>query len=384
MPSQDAALAAQLGGLNLVADVGGAARKKKKDRHAYHTVEPTGSSQAFNGLPPGTPAEQFLNVNNPQGIPALGGQFASPLGTPLGTPQMANPNQFPAPVSPFSPAAPVSPTEHAARWLSSDSDDAAPIGAGGSGQLSADDMPSIPAARDSIQEHFFKNVYPTFERHVPPPSTVSFVAFDQGNASPKYTRLTLNNIPTTSEGLHATGLPLGMLIQPLAPLQAGEAEIPVLDYGEAGPPRCRRCRAYINPFMMFRSGGNKFVCNLCSYPNDTPPEYFCAISPQGVRLDRDQRPELHRGTVEFVVPKEYWTREPVGLRWLFVIDVTQESYNKGFMETFCEGILAALYGGNAEEKDESNEPKRRIPEGAKVGFLTYDKDVHFYNINVSG
>ncbi|KAL7797352.1 Sfb3 protein [Trichoderma ceciliae] len=381
IPSQDAALAAQLGGLNLAPDGGGAAaaRKKKKDRHAYHTVEPTGSSQAFNGLPPGTPAEQFLNVNNPQGMPALGGQFGSPLGTPLGTPQMANPSQFPAPVSPFAPSAPVSPAEFASRFGSTDA--AASIGAAGPGQVSAEDMPSIPASRDSLQEYFLKNIYPTFERHVPPPATVSFVAFDQGNASPKYTRLTLNNIPTTSEGLHATGLPLGMLIQPLAPLQAGEAEIPVLDFGESGPPRCRRCRAYINPFMMFRSGGNKFVCNLCSYPNDTPPEYFCAISPQGVRLDRDQRPELHRGTVEFVVPKEYWTREPVGLRWLFVIDVTQESYNKGFMETFCEGILAALYGGGDEEGDENNEPKRRIPEGARVGFITYDKDIHFYNIN---
>ncbi|KAM6478740.1 COPII component protein [Trichoderma sp. SZMC 28011] len=381
LPSQDGALAAQFGGMNLGADAGGAAaRRKKKDRHAYHSVEPTGSSQAFNGMPPGTPAEQFLNVNSPRGIPALG-QFGSPLASPMGTPQMANPSQFPAPASPFTPANPISQAEFASRFGSGPTDAATPIGAAGASQVSAEDMPSIPAARDAIQEHFNKNVYPTFERHVPPPATTSFVAFDQGNASPKYTRLTLNNIPTTSEGLHSTGLPLGMLIQPLAPLQAGEAEIPVLDFGEAGPPRCRRCRAYINPFMMFRSGGNKFVCNLCSYPNDTPPEYFCAISPQGVRLDRDQRAELHRGTVEFVVPKEYWTREPVGLRWLFVIDVTQESYNKGFMETFCEGILAALYGGNDEEKDENSEPKRRIPEGAKVGFITYDKDIHFYNIN---
>lgn len=100
-------------------------------------------------------------------------------------------------------------------------------------------------------------------------------------------------------------------------------------------------------------------------------------------MDRDQRPELHRGTVEFVVPKEYWTREPTGLRWLFVIDVTQESYNKGFLESFCEGILKALYGSEDSEQDEGGEVKRMIPEGSKVGFLTYDKDIHFYNIHVS-
>lgn len=376
-PAQDASLAAQMGGMNLGPDAGQATiRKKKKDRHAHHTVEPSGSSQAFNGMPP---PGQFLNSGGiqDQGIPSFGGQFASPQGTP----QMMSPNQFPAPANPlFSPGAPASPADFASRNGSADA--AATISTGGSTRLSPDDMPSIPTSRDSVQDYFLKNVYPTFERHVPPPATVSFVAFDQGNASPKYSRLSMNNIPATAEGLQATGLPLGMMLQPMASLSTGEAEIPILDFGDVGPPRCRRCRAYINPFMMFRSGGNKFVCNLCSYPNDTPPDYFCATSPQGVRVDRDQRPELHRGTVEFVVPKEYWTREPVGLRWLFLIDATQESYNKGFMETFCDGILAALYGGEDHEKDENGEPKRRIPEGAKVGFVTFDKDIQFYNINV--
>ncbi|GJN82957.1 Sec23/Sec24 family protein [Purpureocillium lilacinum] len=369
----DDALAAQMGGMNL-GDGHSTIRKKKKDRHAYHTVEPTGSSQAFNGMPPpGSAANQFIPTAAAPAGPGFGGQF----GSPQGTPQTMSPNQFPVPAgAQFSPPGPGG---FGAGNGSADA--AATIAPTGQSKISPDDMPSVPLSRDAVQEHFLKNVYPTFERHVPPPATVSFVAFDQGNASPKYARLTMNNIPATADGLHATGLPLGLMLQPLAPLQAGEAEIPVLDFGDSGPPRCRRCRAYINPFMMFRSGGNKFVCNLCTHPNDTPPEYFCATSPQGVRLDRDQRPELHRGTVEFVVPKEYWTREPVGLRWLFVIDATQESYNKGFMETFCDGILAALYGGEDQEKDDNGEPKRRIPEGAKVGFITYDKDIHFYNLN---
>lgn len=352
----------------------GTIRKKKKDRHAYHTVEASGSSQAFNGMPAAGGSPQFLNSPASQGIPAFGdqNQFGSPGLQPMGQPQ----SQFGGPPSgPINPAGPVNPIDGA-----NSTDGSAAIAAAGQGKVSAEDLPSVPAARDAIQQYFLKNVYPTFEKHVPPPASVTYVAYDQGNSSPKYARLTLNNIPATSDGLQATGLPLGMLLQPLAPLQPGEAEVPVLDFGDAGPPRCRRCRAYINPFMMFRNGGNKFVCNLCTYPNDTPPEYFCATSPQGVRVDRDQRPELHRGTVEFIVPKEYWTREPVGLRWLFLIDVTQESYNKGFVESFCDGILAALYGGEAE--DENGEQKRKIPEGAKVGFVTYDKDIHFYNINV--
>ncbi|PHH91154.1 hypothetical protein CDD83_1488 [Cordyceps sp. RAO-2017] len=376
LPSQpdEASLAAQMGGMNLgSADAQGTMRKKKRDRHAHHTVEPTGSSQAFNGMPPpGSATSQFVPAAVPAS-PGFGGRFAD-------TPQMLNPNQFPAPAgASFSPMGSLAPGGFVAGNDSADA--AATIAPTGPSKISADDMPSVPVSRDAAQQHFLTNVYPTFERHVPPPSTVSFVAFDQGNASPKFARLTLNNIPASTDGLQATGLPLGLLLQPLAPLQPGEAEIPVLDFGDAGPPRCRRCRAYINPFMMFRSGGNKFVCNLCTHPNDTPSEYFCATTPQGVRVDRDQRPELHRGTVEFVVPKEYWTRTPVGLRWLFVIDATQESYNKGFMETFCDGILNALYGGDGQGDDDNGEPKRKIPEGARVGFMTYDKDIHFYNMN---
>lgn len=88
-----------------------------------------------------------------------------------------------------------------------------------------------------------------------------------------------------------------------------------------------------------------------------------------------------RGTVEFLVPKEYWSKEPVGLRILFLIDVGQEAFNKGFLEAFCEGIMAALYGGD-ETTAEDGQITRRVPEGAKVGFVTFDKDIHFYNMNV--
>ncbi|CAK7241893.1 MAG: COPII coat Sec23p-Sfb3p heterodimer component [Sporothrix thermara] len=388
----DGGLAAQMGGMSLGADSHHALRKKKKDRHAYHTVEaPIGGSSAgfsaaaMSGGPmPGTPGIQGIpGTPGFQGIPGTPG-FGNGAITPMVS-------AFPAVAgAPYMPASPADPAGFAARGAQGVTPAFVP--AAGPQQVSTDDIPSVPLSRDSVQPHFLTNVYPTFERHVPPPAAISFVAFDQGNSSPKYTRLTMNNIPSTAEALASTGLPLGLLLQPLAPLQAGEQPVPVLDFGEAGPPRCRRCRAYINPFMVFRSGGNKFVCNLCTYPNDTPPEYFCATSPQGVRGDRDQRPELSRGTVEFVVPKEYWTKEPVGLRWLFLIDVTQESYNRGFLEAFCEGILGALYGGGGgggggengedekDEKDENGEPKRRIPANARVGFVTYDKEVHFYNV----
>jgi len=364
---QDGGLAGQMGNLGL-GEVATYGKKKKKDRHAHHVVEPSGSSAAFNGMPQGVPPSAYLNAD-PSAIP--GGQFSNTQ--PI-------PSQFPATVTtPFNPANQASSAEFGARNGAPDPGFSANVGTSAQGRVDPDQIPSVPRSRDSIAQYYLKNVYPTFEHHIPPPASVSFVAFDQGNSSPKFTRLTMNNIPSTSEALHSTGLPLGLLLQPLAPLQAGEIEIPVLDFGETGPPRCHRCRAYINPFMVFRGGGNKFVCNMCNYANDVPPEYFSPTNPQGARVDREQRPELMRGTVEFLVPKEYWNKEPVGLRWLFLIDVGQEAFNKRFLEGFCEGIMAALYGDSSE----NGEFKRRIPEGSKVGFVTFDKDIHFYNMNVS-
>src|SRR5450756_1582679 len=86
MQGQDGGLAAQMGGLGL-GEAATNGKKKKKDRHAYHTVEPTGSSQAFNGMPQGgVPASAYLNAD-PSVMPGQGqgGQF---LNQPI-TPQMS-------------------------------------------------------------------------------------------------------------------------------------------------------------------------------------------------------------------------------------------------------------------------------------------------------
>lgn len=77
------------------------------------------------------------------------------------------------------------------------------------------------------------------------------------------------------------------------PLQEGT--VPVVDLGDAGPIRCVRCRAYINPFFSFLDGGRSFQCNLCGMVNPTPSEYFCEIDQNGYRRDHAERPELCRG-----------------------------------------------------------------------------------------
>ena len=41
------------------------------------------------------------------------------------------------------------------------------------------------------------------------------------------------------------------------------------------------------------------------HTSETPRDYLCNLGPDGRRRDADMRPELARGTVEFVAPKEY-------------------------------------------------------------------------------
>lgn len=373
-------LTSQMGGMGIGGDSAAAAGRptKKKNRHAYHNIDqPVVASQAFNQSTGN--AGQYVNQDPSQQV-GTGNPYAGQQITPAM-------NQFPAQAAPFSPGLQSS---HAG-FANAVTAMPAPSGPGVSaqGRVDPEQIPSIPRARDSAAQYYLDHVYPTMEQHLPPPGSVPFVAQDQGNSSPKFARLTLNNIPSTSNFLSQTGLPLGLILQPLAPLQAGERPIPVLDFGELGPPRCSRCRAYINPFMTFRSGGNKLVCNMCTFPNDVIPEYFAPTDPSGVRVDRAQRPELTTGTVEYVVPKEYWAKEPVGLRWLFVIDVSQDAVSKGFLEAFCSGIKDALYGEDEDNVDgeetngEKASDKGRIPAGSKVGFVTFDKAMHFYNCNVS-
>lgn len=368
-------LAQQMGGMGLSAGAeqsGTVRHNKKKGRHAFHNIEGPGvSPQAFNGMSPGnvgTP-NQFLNQASPQ---PSGAQWAQPQITPAMS-------QFPAASPIFTPGTPATGMQHAARMSSPAIGGPTPAQ---QGKVDPEQIPSIPRSRDAPAKYYLEHVYPTMERHLPPPALVPFVAFDQGNASPKFARLTLNSIPSTAEALASTHLPLGLLLQPLASQQEGEQPIPVLDFGDTGPPRCRRCRTYMNPFMPFKSGGNKFVCNMCTFPNDVPAEYFAPTDPSGVRVDRLQRPELTLGTVDFMVPKEYWSKEPVGLNWLFLIDVSAEAVNRGFLDGFCEGIISALYSPESDSNAEGDAPIR-IPKGSKVGIVTFDKELHFYNLNPS-
>ncbi|CCX06652.1 Similar to Uncharacterized protein C4.03c; acc. no. Q9USS7 [Pyronema omphalodes CBS 100304] len=375
-------LTQQMGGMDLMTQQVGNVSKTRKKGRAYHQLDQASAPEPSQ-FPPYTPnvgdnlQQGFLHQSQQQPGMSPGmqqGQFPMQAAPQFMPHQMADPAAFNARVG------------------------EAPGGGRGGNGVDPLSVPSIPKARDVATQYFRSTYFPTLGRHLPPDATSDFIAQDQGNASPRFCRLTLNSVPATGELLGLTHLPLALLIQPFAKQKIEEEPIPVLDFGEMGPPRCRRCRTYINPFMQFVQGGTKFQCNMCLFPNnEVPNEYYAAVDMHNVRVDRDQRPELTRGTVEFVVPKEYWVKKDgnphfgdgkggYAMRYLFLIDCTESALNRGSMEAVVAGIKESLYGETAYEDVAEGEvsedgTKRRLPEGCKIGICTFDKEVHFYNLN---
>lgn len=240
--------------------------------------------------------------------------------------------------------------------------------------IAAKQIPSLPELRQSDQDLWKTTPYCTWDnRFAPPSSQTDFTTIDQCNSSPKFARLSLSLIPSTPETLEKTELPLSLVLQPLAQQRPEEMPIPVIDLGPEGPPRCSSCMSYISPFHSFGNGGTQFFCPMCNSATAVRQSYFSPVDPSGRRVDMDNRPELKFGTVDYVVPKEYWAkdREPKPIHWIIAVDVSNEAVKKGIPEAAADTIRSALYG-----------EKGGLPQGAKVAIITFDRSVHFYNLKV--
>lgn len=161
-------------------------------------------------------------------------------------------------------------------------------------------------------------------------------------------------------------VPLGGVLRPLAPPTPGEEEVPVIHPGAAGIVRCKRCRTYINAHVSWLDNGRRWRCNICQQLNECPTSYFCHLDVDGLRRDKDQRPELSQAAVEWVAPKEYMVRPPQPPSYFFVLDVSAQAAQSGMLACASRSILRSL--------DD-------LPGGtrAQVGFLTFDTSVHYYS-----
>ncbi|XP_047954935.1 protein transport protein Sec24-like At3g07100 isoform X3 [Salvia hispanica] len=188
------------------------------------------------------------------------------------------------------------------------------------------------------------------------------------NCKSRFLRLTTSGIPNSQSLASRWHLPMGAVVCPLAETPPGE-EVPIVNFA-TGIIRCRRCRTYVNPYVAFTDNGRKWRCNICSLLNDVPSDYFAQVDASGRRVDLDQRPELIKGSVEFIAPAEYMVRPPMPPLYFFLIDVSISAVKSGMLEVMAQTIRSCL----------DNLPGSTR---TQIGFITYDSTIHFYNMKSS-
>ncbi|KAF7726762.1 COPII subunit [Apophysomyces ossiformis] len=200
--------------------------------------------------------------------------------------------------------------------------------------------------------------------NLPPNSSLTDSPF--ANAEASYKCCTLNAIPSSETVLKKSRLPFALVLAPYRTVQTGDNEVPVVT--DSVISRCRRCRTYINPYVTFVEGGQRWKCNMCFLLNDVPAAFdFDAQTQQPA--DRWKRAELNYSCVEFVAPTEYMVRPPQAPAFVFVLDVSYSAIQSGMLATAARTILDSL--------DRLPNQENRT----KFGLITVDSTLHFYNLN---
>jgi len=201
-------------------------------------------------------------------------------------------------------------------------------------------------------------------RHILPPSKINppeirlqTENWNSINCDKDIFRCTLNRIPETDALLKKSRLPLGVLIHPYKDL----SHLPVIQCSTI--VRCRSCRTYINPFVHFVDQ-RRWRCNLCYRVNELPEEFL--YDPVSKTYgDPSRRPECKSSTIEFIAPSEYMLRPPQPAVYLFLLDVSRQALESGYLRNFCDILL--------DELDKLPGDGR-----TQLGFITYDRTLQFY------
>ncbi|XP_075277464.1 protein transport protein Sec24B isoform X3 [Opisthocomus hoazin] len=179
------------------------------------------------------------------------------------------------------------------------------------------------------------------------------------NCSPDSFRCTLTNVPQTQALLNKAKLPLGLLLHPFRDL----TQLPVITSSTI--VRCRSCRTYINPFVSFIDQ-RRWKCNLCYRVNDVPEEFMYNPLTRSYG-EPHKRPEVQNSTVEFIASSDYMLRPPQPAVYLFVLDVSHNAVEAGYLTIVCQSLL--------ENLDKLPGDSR-----TRIGFITFDSTVQFYNL----
>ena len=233
----------------------------------------------------------------------------------------------------------------------------------------------IPRPNQNDEVYLNNEKMPIYETNIAtaPPHPISFFAVKETqNSSPRFIRSTLNSVPISQSLLNETNLLFGLCIQPFAEVPDYEDPIPKVQTGE-NIFRCKQCKSYINnKYNICYSQQNKQVaiCNLCQFENDfdmnvpgVKNEYF--------NSDYSSTPELVKPTVDFIAPKNFKSSKLFLPHYLFMIDITENSYSIGLPSYVINSIQM-----NLDSFDNA--------ENSYIGFALYDtKNIYFFYVEKS-
>ena len=213
---------------------------------------------------------------------------------------------------------------------------------------------------DNLTEEDYSKIKSDFETKIKP-----------YNSSSEYITTTSNIFPKDSKTLSQLSIPMSISLCPMK--NTGE-ELPYVNYGENNIPRCpnRNCRGYMNPFIKFIEGGEKWVCNLCGQINDTEDYYYSDVDKNGIRLDVNEKPELCCGSYEFYANKSYWKKGkgPTESFYILAFETSTGAIDNGFFTACIESI-----------KDVINNESFYNGNKVKISIITYNTGIDFYSYN---
>ncbi|CEH14731.1 cpii coat sec24 protein [Ceraceosorus bombacis] len=312
-----------------------------------HIPQDTQQSQLFT---PGAPEPQAQLPGASPGVPST----ASPYGQPAAYPGQQAPNGHAQ--QPYPGQQGVSGLANQFQHMGIGSQ----VGARGNPLLTVNLSGVNPVVTDLNR--------PPPDIKLPPGASVSQNPL--ANADPSYQRCTLNAVPTTSALLNKSKIPFGLVLSPYRSVREADGDQPVPVVSDTVIARCRRCRTYINPYVTFIEGGNRWKCCMCNISNEVP-NLFDWDQETNQPADRYQRPELNHSVVEFIAPREYMVRPPQPPVYVFLIDVSQVGVNSGMVSVAAKTILETL---------------DRLPNDdnrAKISIIAVDTALHFFCLPVS-
>ncbi|XP_056142992.1 protein transport protein Sec24C [Lampris incognitus] len=205
---------------------------------------------------------------------------------------------------------------------------------------------------------------------LPPLATTSCIIEDRGNASPCFLRSTSYCVPCEGQAASLSHLPLGALATPLARPAAGQRPLPTCCEG-ACLQGCGECGAPMCPAMGWQDCGQRFFCPFCGKLSEVPWQHYQPTEGvEGVRVDRDIRPELSMGSYEILHSQK---DEPTVL--LLAIDVSASALRGGHLDLVTQQIHNLLT--SLKRKDGAAQSDIR------VGLMTYDSRIHLYDLSLA-